>query len=271
MAKKKKKILKSYDKKFNRKPNFDYHPKRIKKTGVVRHNDNTFIAVDSCILIDIERLFTNRLSSSISADYKTCLSGLVKGSRLGADGEIKKGKFVLMLLPCVADELSNYQGEFHNVMKTSVLPYTFKIEIADELKDAFEGETLRLVRAYNKAGLFLDEHGMPTLDGVIVAQASILNLNLISRDSHIVKNVHKKAEKIMSINRKHLQSDFNGFQARPVKLEQFFNTYMKGNPIPYPENAEYLSNQSYFRLKELGFREGDRSQLSKKSSEKEKV
>ena len=141
------------------------------------------------------------------------------------------------------------------VKKTAIdagIPVLQPKSIKKEYQDDFNFKVKRLVEGYNRFGYFLDEFGMPTNDGNIVAEASILNLIMLSRDNHIVgdnkenkkKQLKDRYEKIKFVNRKCLKGDFNGRQAEPKNLYEFLNMVKEGIPATSLNNFPVLSDET---------------------------
>jgi len=236
----------NYGKNLNKKPTFGYNKKRFKE-NTQKITPPIFVALDSCVFIHYERLKTNRANTAKEIEYKKCLKYLFEASKINK-GEIGNGRFILVLLPGVKEELLNYQGEYLNFMQNLLASKTLTLEIDDKYKKWFEEKTKKLMDAYKKAGLFLDTNGELRNDARHVAESSIFNLTFISKDLDILA---EKSERIKSINKRYLQSDFNGEQAFPRRLTNFFNSLSKGKKPPKPENLDISTTKTKLALNKI--------------------
>ena len=144
----------------------------------------------------------------------------------------KKGDIVFCVTPTVLKELSNENGEIYNCMKNFINNRTVVLQIDESYQKFFRKKIGKMAEEYYNAGFFRGKNDELTNDAFVTAESLYFNLTLISRDSDISINRHdrnpqRKIEKIKSINRRMLSSDFNGNQAEPRRVNNFFNEVEK--------------------------------------------
>lgn len=217
-----------------------------------------YIAVDSCILFDLANKCKGKRNGNWTKEYMSCLNRLLFNNVFDNDGNRNlSGRIAICITPTVMEELVDQNGGLvYNCVSEIVRNKTIPISVNKNYKIAFDKQRDRLITAYNNAGYFLDENGAPSKDAFIMAEASIFNLTLISQDKHFTKEnteeeTKRKIEKILSINRSILDGDFNGYQAQPRKLENFFGVLSKGQKISSIENTSILSESSFNRLNSI--------------------
>lgn len=206
----------------------------------------TYVALDSCILIDMMKVLTGTAQFKKSPQYYSMLSKLMKRNIFNKDhSKNPRGDLVFCVLPHVLQEISNEDGEIHASMKKFIEKQTVILDIAPCNQKNFDKKISRLSSEYCNKGFFLDEENAPTVDSLIVAEASFFNLTLLSRDRHICINFKDKSPKekirvIKEINRKAFSNNFDGAQAEPKRIEHFLNALEKGEDMPKLRNEDIL-------------------------------
>ena len=219
-----------------------------------------YVAPDSCILIDIEKIRTKRLAYKKDPDYFKSLNSILKVSKEKKNGKFGHGLVVLMLLPATKEELSDYHGKFHETMKNIIDNHTLVVEINKDFLPDFEKLEKKLVKEYIEKGIFLPDQAM---DARYVAEASIFNLQTISRDNDVIRKENGRLEKLKAINRRVLGGDFDGFQASPIKSSTFIGKIKKNMAFPTPERFEILSKENIITIKELSNKNMQRNKFDK--------
>lgn len=206
----------------------------------------TFIAVDSCIVIDMMHLFRGDANTKRAPEYFSNLKRLLSLSVYDENGNKNfKGRLVLCVLPSVYKELSDENGKLHENVKEIIQNRMLVLSLDEASKKRFDKKANKLAMEYSKKGFLTNPDGSPSMDAYIVAESSIFNIDLISRDNHITRNPSernpdKKLEQIKNTNRRQLAGDFNGNQAEPMKLTYFFKLFSKGNSLPTLQNTSVL-------------------------------
>ena len=209
-----------------------------------------YVALDSSMIFNM--IFLQKTNCH-KTNYMKKLKMLLNKSIFDKFGNRNySGNIVFCVVPSVYKELFNSKGEMNENCKNFIKNRTVVLEIKKEYQDDFNFKVKRLVEGYNRFGYFLDEFGMPTNDGNIVAEASILNLIMLSRDNRIVgdnkenkkKQLKDRYEKIKFVNRKCLKGDFNGRQAEPKNLYEFLNMVKEGIPATSLNNFPVLSDET---------------------------
>ena len=213
--------------------------RRIERYTVKTQNPNkapfepapyTYLALDSCILIDFLKLIDPNSKVNKKSPYYIALRDLLSKSVFRKDGTINiDGKYIFCVLPTVMEEISNPNHQLHNVMKNFVQNRTIALELDQFKEKQFEKLVAKLAFAYAERGIFCDSEGNPTYDAFIVAQASIFNMMVISNDHHIVRNQSPKKsssphrEIIRRINQRVLGGLYSECQALPKSAEQLMH------------------------------------------------
>ena len=238
-------MLKNKTKKFKRNNTF----KTSRGMGVIDRDGLTFIAPDTNIIIDIIHKKRNPNKSYVSL----LVAMMQKCARDGYGKINSNGRFVLCLLPDVYEELKRHKNgkDCIGFLANRMIP----ISIDYKKKEEFDMLVKKLVDEYKKHGLFIDKNGNPTTDAKIIAQASILNLTVVSRDNHMTGEYRKnpennKNEIIDSINRNFIHG-IGGSRAIPIKLTELAYRCQKGYPFPSPETSPYLGESTKSLLSEF--------------------
>lgn len=206
----------------------------------------TYIAVDSCVIIDMMRLIKREPNTKKDPEYYLGLKRLLYSNIFHSDGtKNHKGRFAMCVLPSVYKELSNDHGILHHFVKDLITNRMIIIEINQSYKADFNKKVDSLAKSYAKKGLFIDEQQKIMTDAYIVAEAAIFNLTLISRDKDIIQdfsqaNPRSKIDQIKSINKKQLFNEFNPYLAEPRHIDKFFSLIAKGETMPQIENSQIL-------------------------------
>lgn len=214
-----------------------------------RKGELTYVAVDSCILIDMMHMIAGHSRKFKDTQYFDKLQRLLDNCVFDEFGKKRKnGRIVLCLLPSVKRELSDEFGQLHSSIKNFIENRTLEIKIDENYLHSFNKKVEKLVKEYAKKGYFLDKEGQPTMDAYHFAQSSILNLTLISRDRHIIKNFRdknpeKKVEQLKFVNRRQLNGDFDGLQAESRSIHNFFALYDRSERMPTIENFVILERK----------------------------
>lgn len=209
----------------------------------------TFIALDACIAIDMVKVINGTAPIKNSPKYYYALKKLLDRSVFGKNHRYnKKGDVVFCLLPHVKKELSNSDGEIFESMKKFVENQMIDLTVDVSYQINFSKKVDRLSSQYCDLGYFIGKDFSPTVDSLIVAEASFFNLTLLSRDKHICtdfhdKNPERKIFDIRRINRKSLCNCFDGPQAEPRRVESLLKMLDYGNP-PKIMNEDYLLSET---------------------------
>ncbi len=213
-----------------------------------RHNEQrelVYVAPDACILIDIEKMKTSRISKAVP-EYMHSLNLLLRLSKARIGDRFANGSVVMMLMPATQEELSNYHGKYHEVIEKILNKHVLIAEIDEHYHSQFQQLENTLVKAYRDRGLFSPNQ---TMDAKLVAEASIFNIPVISRDNHIVGKENDKIGKIREVNESILGTYQH--QAFPIKIKTFVSRVLKNNPSPAPDNFVYLSKNTQKTLKQM--------------------
>ena len=231
-------------------------PMHSGNTPISRNEDKrkkgeiTYVAVDSCILIDMMHMVGGPSIKYKDAAYFSKLRRLLDNCVFDENGNRRKnGRIVLCLLPSVKRELSDESGQLHASIKNFIENRTLELKISEEYSHTFNKKVEKLVKEYAKKGYFLDKEKTPTMDAYHVAQSSILNITLISRDKHITKDFRdrkpeKKIEQVKFVNRGQLNGDFDGLQSESRTVHNFFKLYDKSERFPTLENFVILERKT---------------------------
>ncbi len=204
-----------------------------------------YVAPDACIWIDLEWIGRGRSNKAIQ-EYMSNLNLLLRFSKARNGEKFAKGLVVMMLMPATREELSTYQGKYHDVIERILRKYAFVVEIDEQYEQQFKQLESQLVKAYMEKELFTPTQAM---DAKLVAQASIFNIPVVSRDNHIVGKENSKIEKIKEINKEILGTYEH--QAFPIKIKTFVSRVAKHNPSPAPDNFVYLTKGNQKELKSM--------------------
>lgn len=259
MASKDKKNLNKNKGKCIRKNNHRFNP--CKLHGAVRGGGKwKYCAPDSCTIINIlkrvgiekpkqERRYDKRFNYLGMTEQQTlALDDLIDNSVYRSDGSINpRGKHVLCVLPTVYWEITNkvkdecHRKEIDEFINNRMLV----IRIKPEFKEKFKELKYALAHAYTRAGYHVGEDGKPNMDAFALAEASILNVVLVSLDTDFVSDRKtryyiRKDATIREINREILGKGLSGLQAKPSTLVDF----VKGNiVVPRIENVGVLTKE----------------------------
>ena len=204
-----------------------------------------YVAPDACIWIDLEWIGRGRSNKAIQ-EYMSSLNLLLRFSKARNGEKFANGLVVMMLMPATREELSTYQGKYHDVIERILKKYAFVVEIDEQYEQQFKQLESQLVKAYMEKELFTSTQAM---DAKLVAQASIFNIPVVSRDNHIVGKENSKIEKIKEINKEILGTYEH--QAFPIKIKTFVSRVVKHNPSPAPDNFVYLTKGNQKELKSM--------------------
>lgn len=218
----------------------------------------TYIALDSCILIDFLKLIDPDSKVNKKSPYYVALRELLGKSVYRKDGSINvDGKYIFCVLPTVMEEISNPNHQLHNVMKDFVNNRAVVLELDKFKEKQFEKLVGKLVAAYVERGLFCDNEGNPTYDAFIVAQASIFNMMLISNDHHIVQNQSAKKsnspqrEIVRRINQRVLGGIYSECQALPKSAEQLMSADHRKERMAEAYFADFLTLAAETKIHKL--------------------
>ncbi len=209
-----------------------------------------YVALDTNIIIDMVHILDGTSHNKKSPQYYASLKQLLERSILSKNhARNKKGDVVFCVTPTVLKELSNENGEIYSCVRNFINNRTVVLQIDESYQRYFRKKIDKMSEEYYNAGFFREKNGELTNDALITAESLYFNLTLLSRDSHISidrhdKNPQRKIEKIKSINRRMLSSDFNGNQAEPRRLNNFFIEVEKCRKqerlMPKLENSDCL-------------------------------
>ena len=211
-----------------------------------------FIAIDSCIAIDMVKILNGTAPFKSSPRYYGGLKKLLMRSIFGKGRSYNpSGDVCLCIIPGVKKELSKKDGETFMTMKKFLNDRTVVFEVEESSRKNFNKKVEKLVNDYCAKGYFLDRNNAPTQDGYNVAEASYFNLTFLSRDGDVCKNIHdrnpeRKSYTIKSINRRAFCNDFNGEQAEPRRIDSVM-TKLDHDRMPEYMHEEVLTE----RLQEL--------------------
>ena len=192
-----------------------------------------YVSLDTNIIIDMVHVLSGTAHNKKSPQYYASLKQLLERSVLSKNQKKKKkGDIVFCVTPTVLKELSNENGEIYNCMKNFINNRTVVLQIDESYQKFFRKKIGKMAEEYYNAGFFRGKNDELTNDAFVTAESLYFNLTLISRDSDISINRHdrnpqRKIEKIKSINRRMLSSDFNGNQAEPRRVNNFCNEVEK--------------------------------------------
>lgn len=262
-------ILKS-NKRYNRQSHHNTDSPQKRHKGYI-----SFLALDSCTLIDMANVIAGKMPEKKDKSYVNFLKVLLSNNAINPDGSRRfGGRFVLGILPQVKKELENKYGLLPaHLQELFYNHYFFDIEINKTSKDIFKKLEKALTKEYVNKKLFLEKDRLlyqkiknetdhnnlvkmndkfiPSSDALIVAQASILNWTLISRDKDIVFNRDdwQGLHKVKEINKK-IVGIFTE-PAEPRRIENFFSLQSSGwNPPPIM-NSHMLSFQNQDILQKI--------------------
>lgn len=210
----------------------------------------TYVALDTNIIIDMVHVLSGTAHNRKSPQYYAILKQLLERSVLTKNHtRNKRGDIVFCVTPTVLKELSSESGEIYNCVKNFVNNRTIILQVEPACQKIFNRTVQKMANLYYEAGYFMNKNGEITNDAYITAEASYFNLTLLSRDSHITvnrndRNPQRKIERIKAINRRCLATDFNGNQAEPRRISNFFVEFEKCKKrnamMPTFENLDVL-------------------------------
>lgn len=209
-----------------------------------------YLALDSCIIIDMVKLLRGTAPIKRSPEYFTVLKNILNRNVFSKNGRRnKQGDLVFCITPTVLKEISNEKGEIFDCLKKFLNERVMILKIDDSYKKHYSKTISQLTNKYYENYLFVNDKNELTTDAFIVAEASFFNLTLLSRDKHICINIRdidptRKIEKIKFINRRVIQRQKNGPQAEPSKLKYLLKMIPKWKEneemMPEMEHTEYL-------------------------------
>ena len=122
--------------------------RRVERYTVKTQNPNkapfepapyTYLALDSCILIDFLKLIDPNSKVNKKSPYYLALRELLGKSVYRKDGSINiDGKYIFCVLPTVLEEVSNPNHQLHNVMKDFIQNRTVVLELDQFKEKGFE-------------------------------------------------------------------------------------------------------------------------------------
>lgn len=209
-----------------------------------------YVSLDTNIIIDMVHVLSGTAHNKKSPQYYASLKQLLERSVLSKNHtRNKKGDIVFCVTPTVLKELSNENGEIYNCMKNFINNRTVVLQIDESYQKFFRKKIGKMAEEYYNAGFFRGKNDELTNDAFVTAESLYFNLTLISRDSDISINRHdrnpqRKIERIKAINRRCLATDFNGNQAEPRRISNFFVEFEKCKKrnamMPTFENLDVL-------------------------------
>ncbi len=234
----------------------------------VRGGDFSYFAVDTNIILHFINVFEGR--NALNTRVYSNLFKLVDNNIFGSGGRInRKGKFVMLLLPAVLEELKDKFGNIHPMIKEFIEDRMLIVGIKDEKCAEFNEKVQKIMQCYKKQGLFLEKNGKVGTDGKIMAQAAVLNLDILTQDHHfgVYETGKEKIELMKSIHKSVVDLKPTNPQAQPQDLNTFFTFYHQGKPVAQIENKIYLSDNTLKTLNDLKFiGQNPRARLSSQPS-----
>ncbi len=207
-----------------------YKKPRNKKTKV------KIVALDSNILIDMERVYMRRPDAYLTAEYRKNLINLY--------GLFKSGKICFCITPTVKEEVTDNNPNLHEFLY-DILDKSIMLEINSNERRSFEKSIGRLVTAYSQSGLFVGQDN----DSHICAESAFFNINLITHDNHF-----NMIERVVNVNKKHLP--FGDVKvAHPIKSNDFMKIYKNGgiSSLAEPQNLDILDSNTQEKFERLGY------------------
>jgi len=262
---------------------------RVDSTFKKQKGSLTCIALDSCAFIDMAKLVLNHPISKKDQKYFAQLSMILQSNVLRPDMSRKKsGRFAIFMLPSVEEELSNKNGElYRDIEALCNATGIIRLKVANEFQSEFQNIRDYLVSQYAKKRLFLERDRLssqksqssskkhfadlddllpvertdkklyiPSHDSKIVAEATLFNLTLMSRDQHIVPRIEEsyKTDILLSINKKYCRFD-TSYYAQPRRVENIVDMVSKSATFPHMQNDYCLSKENKLTLySSLGFK-----------------
>ncbi len=231
-----------------------------------KHNELTYIALDSCILIDMADFLRGQYKRTWSESYVKALKSLIKRNIFTKMDKVrdeetqeiflkkhvnKKGDIVLCCLPGVRSEILKGKNSF---AKKFIEERMLVLEIEDSSIQEFKRVTGKLAEKYYDKGYFLDKNNMPLKDGLLVAESSFFNIILISRDSGICinkksSNPEKKLYQINHAN-KTILGAYDGAGAFPHRAMEFLKSF-ENDDMPLMMNQDFLAPDTISVMKSL--------------------
>ena len=210
----------------------------------------TYVALDTNIIIDMEKIVRGTAPIRKSPKYYSSLHKLLENNALTKNGKRNpNGHIVFCVLPSVYLELVDHNGHIFEPLKQFIENRTliFKPNLATQKQ--LTKISNKLAKEYKNNQLFVEHKGNAEelmMDAFVVAESAIFNINLISRDSDVTidfsqRNPKRKVEKIKHINRKTL-AFLGDNQAEVMRVDYFLDKFHKDVIMPRPENIELLSN-----------------------------
>lgn len=209
-----------------------------------------YLALDSCIIIDMVKLIRGTAPIKQAPEYYTVLKNILDRDIIAKNGKKnKQGDLVFCITPTVLKEISNEKGEIFDCLRKFLNERIVILKIDDSLKKSYIKTISNLTNKYYENYLFVNDKNELTTDAFVLAEASFFNLTLLSRDKHICIDFREidpkgKIEKIKSINRKVIQREKNGPQAEPSRLKYLLKMISKWKAneelMPEMENTKYL-------------------------------
>ena len=217
----------------------------------------SYIALDTCIIIDMMKIKTGRIRREHNPSYYDNLMSIMQSNAFGKDGRRNpNGKLVLCLLPTVKKELSNEDGEFHTCIQEFLAKNRMLVlDLYEESAKSFDKKASKISREYYNRGFFVDKDKKPMVDGKIRAEAGIFNITLVSRDHHMVPNAKEpktihQAEAVKVINRRAMGGSFDASPAETMSPKHLLSELRAGRNLPNLECTHYLDIKTQKLLKE---------------------
>lgn len=227
-----------------------------------------YVALDACIIINICRFILNkeRPKNRLDKEHVKYLQELYKNSVMGEFGKRNKnGKFVICLLPSVKEEIKKkmkehpeeyerlWNGKINNILLPLNIDYTTN---HGNNGNRFIRMTNEMAHQYCKLGCFKSPKSH--WDALHTAQASYFNIQLISRDKHIVgkmaktendENFEAKQENIRNVNNNFLSERV--FSMLPQTIDRFFKNLEQGVHMPKLQNRDALDKYTMAKLQTI--------------------
>lgn len=217
-----------------------------------------YVALDTCILIDMEKYTRKSAPIRKSPAYFSAIRNLLSNSYFTKDGARNPaGRIVFCILPTVLEELSDKKHLIYKPLKEFVENRAIILTPRDSLKSSFNRKLEKITTRYKEKGYFLDKRNQTTFvkrDGYAVAEAAIFNLIFVSRDKHITinyndKNPQKKLEEITTINRKALGDSNN--TSILMKVDYLLKKLNNGTIYSQIENTDFLDDEKQGLIYEI--------------------
>lgn len=244
-----------------------YNLKRYYKFYPSKNNNRNliYIALDSCIIIDMVKIIRGRIPTNKSHEYYMSLKNLLDRSVLTKNHKKnKKGDIVFCITPTVLKEISNEKGEIFSCLKKFINDRIIVFKVDESHMKSFNTTISKLTNKYYENDLFVNEKNELTTDAFVVAEASFFNLTLFSRDKHICIDFKDelpmdKIQKINYTNKKILDRMNPGPVAEPTRLKYLITSIDKWksneSQMPKLENSDYLQEGIQLLMSDLDHRQ----------------